>query len=104
MVSDIKFRNIRDIDASEWSVKSKETRSSNKQSDSLPQNENNQKEEDGSTIQTNKSIPHNINVINDKFVTGRKYRINKHPQDPVDEYNNSLHLAINSHSGKRDTN
>ena len=63
-----------------------------------------QREEDGSTIQTNKSIPHNINVINDKFITGWKYRTNDFPQDTVDEYNNSLHKAINSHSGKCDTN
>ena len=95
MVSDIAFRNIRDVDASEWSVKSKGTLPPRKQSTNLSHKEKNQREEDGSTIQTNKSIPHNINVINDKFVTGRKYRINDHPQDTVDEYNNSLHKAIN---------
>ena len=104
MVSDIALRNIRDVDASEWSVKSKETLPSRKQPNNLSPRGKDQREEDGSTIQTNKSIPHNINVINDKFITGRKYRTNDFPQDTVDEYNNFLHKAINSHSGKRDTN
>ena len=105
MVSDIAFKIIKDIDVTERSVKSKlESCSSNKQSLSLQKNENTQKEEDGSTIQTNKLIQHNINVINDKFVTERKYRINEHPQDPIDEYNNSLNLAVSSHSAKGDNN
>ena len=81
-----------------------ESCSSNKQSYSLQKNDNTQKEEDGSTIQTNKSIPHNINIINDKFITERKYRMNEHPQDPIDEYNNSLNLAVSLHSGKCNNN
>ena len=104
MVSDIAFRNIRDVDASEWSVKSKGTLPSQKQPDNLSFREKDQKEEDGSTIQTHKSIPHNINVINEKFVTERKYRTSDFPQDTIDEYTNSIRKAVTTHSNKRDTN
>ena len=105
MVSDITYRIIKDVDVTERSVKSKlDSCSSNKQSLSLQKNEITQKEEDGSTIQTNKYIPHNINVINENFVTDRKYRINEHCQDSDDDYTNSLNLAVRSHTGRCDNN
>ena len=104
MVSDIAHRNIKDIDASEWSVRSKGTLPSRNQPDNLSFREKEQKDEDGSTIHTNKSIPHNINVINEKFVTERKYRTSDFPQDTIDEYTNSIRKAVNTHSNKRDTN
>lgn len=31
-------------------------------------------QEDGSTIVSSKSIPANINVVDNKYITGRKYR------------------------------
>ena len=37
-------------------------------------------EEDGSTIVSFKSIPVNINVMENKYITGRKYRTSGNPQ------------------------
>lgn len=37
-------------------------------------------EDDGSTIFSSKSIPANINVVDNKYITGRKYRTSGNPQ------------------------
>ena len=36
-------------------------------------------EDDGSTIVSSKSIPVNINVVDNKYITGRKYRTSGNP-------------------------
>ena len=36
--------------------------------------------EDGSTIVSSKSVPVNINVIDNKYITGRKYRTSENQQ------------------------
>ena len=48
-----------------------------------------------------KSIPHNINVINKRFITDKKYRVHETQQDPIDEYNNLLKEATSIYTGKQ---
>ena len=52
--------------------------------------------EDGTTIISSKSVPVNINVIENKFITDRKYRT-----DPIDEFNYSLKEATSIYKHKR---
>ena len=106
MVSDIAYKVIMDVDVTKRSVTSKaQSEASNTLQNNLQQEIHLRKgEEDGSTIQTTKSIPHNINVINEKFIIDRKYRIHETQRDPIDEFNHSLKEATSTYKSKRNTN
>ena len=102
MVSDIVYKIIMDADVTKRSVTSKMKTRASKISQSNSQKEiySQKEEEDGSTIQTIKSITYNINVKNKKCITDGIYRIHKPQQDPIDEYNNSLKEATSTYTGK----
>ena len=100
MVSDIAYKVLVDIDVTERSVTSNvQSATSNPIQNSLQKGE-----EDGSTIQMSKSVPNNIDVINDRFITDRKYRINEAQRYPIDEFNQSLREATSTYKSKRNSN
>ena len=100
MVSDIAYKVVVDIDVTERSITSKAQSAASNPIHNILQ----KGEEDGSTIQTSKSVPNNINVINDRFIRDRKYRMNEAQQDPIDDFTQSLREATSSYKSKRNSN